>query len=88
MAKKFYIEHCVTLYYMEVFEADSIEEARKMRDNTTSEYEGHLDDAFIGRKVTVGDLQTIDYVDMGEMDWDWDGPVMSKEEFKREYTSL
>ncbi len=88
MAKKFYIEHCVTLYHLEVFEADSIEEARKMRDNTTSEYESHLDDAFIGREVTVGDLQTIDYVDMGEMDWYWDGPVMSKEEFKSEYTNL
>lgn len=88
MAKKFYIEHCVTLYYLEVFEADSIDEAREMRDNTTFEYEEHLDDVFLGREVTKGDLQTTDYVDMGEMNWDWDGPVMSKEEFKSEYTCL
>lgn len=88
MAKKFYIEHCVTLYHLEVFEADSIEEAREMRDNTTFEYVEHLDDVFLGRKVTVNDLQTTDYVDMGEMNWDWDGPVMSNEEFKSKYTCL
>lgn len=88
MAKKFYIEHCVTLYHLEVFEADSIEDAREMRDHTTYEYDKHLDDVFIGRKVTHGDMHACDYVDMGEMGWDWDGPVMSKEEFKSEYTSL
>lgn len=88
MAKKFYIEHCVTLYHIDVFEADSIEEAREMRDHTTFEYEKHLDDVFVGHEVDMDDMQYRDYSGMGELDWHWDGPVLSKEEFMREYTSL
>lgn len=85
---RFYLEHCVTLYHADVFEADSYEEALRMRDNTTWEYDRHLDEAFLGRKVTEGDLQRSDYVDMVEVDWDYDGPVMSREEFINKYTSL
>lgn len=85
---KYFIETCVTLYHIDVFEADSIEEAREMRDHTTMEYQEHLDEMFLGRTVGKDDLQRSDYVDDGVMDWDWKGPVMGKEEFKSKYTSL
>ena len=88
MAKKFYIEHAVTLYHTDVFEADSLEEAREMRDHTTWEWAKHLDECFIGREVTKDDMQACDYVDLGELDFPWDRPVISKEAFKEKYTSL
>lgn len=85
---KFYIEHAVTLYHTEVFEANSLEEARKMRDNTTWEYDEHLGNEFIGRVVTKDDMSLCDYTDMGEVDWPYDGEVISREEFIKKYTSL
>lgn len=88
MAKKFYVEYSVTLYHLDVFEADSVEEAEEMMEYMTWEWDKHLDDVFIGREVTSNDMQACDYVDSGELTWAWDGPVISKDEFKSEYTSL
>ena len=87
MAKKYFIETCVTIYHMDVVEADSDEEFLEMCEHLTSEYSEHADREIL--KKDVGDfLQNADWVDSGKVDWDWDGPVIGKKEFKSKYTSL
>ena len=84
----YFMEHTVTMYYFEALEADSLEDARNMRDNCTSEYYEHLVDK-LRRKPTKDELATnIDYVDCDVVDWPYDGPVVSRAEFIRRYTSL
>ena len=85
---KFYIEHSITLYHAEVFEADSLEEARLIRDSTTYEYYDHLAEKMARMPTALELHDNVDYVDIGELDWPWYGPVMSKEEFISKYTSL
>lgn len=86
---KFYLEHTITLYQIDVIEADSIEEARELRDNATSEYLDHIQHE-LNRRPYKDELQNcVEYDnDLGVLDWDWDGPVMSAEEFRRKYTCL
>ena len=85
---KFHIEHSITLYYADVFEADNLEDARRIRDSLTYEYYDHLVEE-LARTPTPHELRdNIDYVGMEKLDWPWNGPVISKEEFIEKYTSL
>ena len=85
---KFYLEHKITIYHADVFEADSLEEARRMRDNMTYEYYDHLAEKMARMPTPLELRDNVDYVDMCEVDWPWNGPVISKEEFIEKYTSL
>lgn len=87
MAKKYFIETCVTIYHMDVVEADSIEEFREMRDHLTKAYNDHADCEILKKDIRDF-LKNADWVDDGEVNWDYDGPVISKEEFISKYTSL
>lgn len=84
---RFFIEHTLTLSHVDVFEADSLEEARKIRDSLTIEYYDHLRQEF-SRMPTEQELkQNIDLFDDGELYFPCN-KVMSKQEFIKKYTSL
>lgn len=85
---KFYLEHKITLYYADVFEADSSEEAERINRNLTYEYYEHLMEKMARMPTSLELMDNVDYVDMVEVDWDWDGPVIGREEFIKKYTSL
>ena len=87
MAKRYFIETCVTLYHMDVVEADSEEEFREIREHLTKEWNEHVDKEIMKKDVR-NFLWNADYVEDGEVGWDYDGPVISKEEFISKYTSL
>jgi len=87
MAKRYFIESCVTIYHMDVVEADSDEEFREMCSHTTWQWDRHVDDEIMKKDVHEF-LQNADWVESGEVDWDYDGPVISKRDFIEKYTSL